>query len=211
MKDTPTPDQRCKYDAAFRAEALRLAAQRRSAQAAARALNIDPKRLYQWQKSAQTPGAAALGAALDSAMATELRQLRAANRRQALEILKKAITNNRFKRVILQTPEQRAATALSMPSTATIPCDDFARCPACQPADFALGNEASNGRWGAHHRPGKRRWLSYSGCIHAARAPTGCRWPCARKATRWAASACARPCAAGACAPCKPRPTPRAP
>ena len=52
MKDTPNPDKRRKYDAVFRAEALRLAAQSRSAQAAARALNIDPKRLYQWQKAA---------------------------------------------------------------------------------------------------------------------------------------------------------------
>ena len=93
MKDTPKPDNRRKYDAAFRAEALRLAAQSRSTQAAARALNIDPKRIYQWQKTAQTPVSAALGAALDPATALELRQLRAANRRQVqeLDILKKAI------------------------------------------------------------------------------------------------------------------------
>jgi transposase len=93
MKDTPKPDKRRKYDAAFRAEALRLAEQSRSTQAAARALNIDPKRIYQWQKTAQTPIAAALGTALDPATAAELRHLRAANRRQAqeLEILKKAI------------------------------------------------------------------------------------------------------------------------
>ena len=72
---------------------MRLAEQSRSAQAAARAraLNIDPKRLYQWQKAAQTPVAAALGAALDPATAAELRQLRALARRQALDILKKAI------------------------------------------------------------------------------------------------------------------------
>ena len=37
MKDTPKPDNRRKYDAAFRAEALRLAEQSRSIQAAARA------------------------------------------------------------------------------------------------------------------------------------------------------------------------------
>jgi transposase len=93
MKDTPKPDKRRKYDAAFRTEALRLAEQSRSTQAAARALNIDPKRIYQWQKAAQTPVAAALGATLDPATAAELRQLRAANRRQAqeLDILKKAI------------------------------------------------------------------------------------------------------------------------
>ncbi len=93
MKDTPKPDKRRKYDAAFRAEALRLAEQSRSTQAAARALNIDPKRIYEWQKAAQTPVAAALGATLDPDMAAELRQLRALARRQAqeLDILKKAI------------------------------------------------------------------------------------------------------------------------
>ena len=93
MKDNPKPDNRRKYDAAFRAEALRLAEQSRSTQAAARALNIDPKRIYQWQKAAQTPVAVALGAALDPDTAAELRQLRALARRQAqeLEILKKAI------------------------------------------------------------------------------------------------------------------------
>ena len=93
MKDTPNPDKRRKYNAAFRTEALRLAEQSRSTQAAARALNIDPKRIYQWQKAAQTPVAAALGAALDPDTAAELRQLRALARRQAqeLDILKKAI------------------------------------------------------------------------------------------------------------------------
>ena len=93
MKDTPKPDKRRKYDAALRAEALRLAEQSRSTQAAARALNIDPKRIYQWQKAAQMPLAAALGAALDPDTAAELRQLRTLARRQAqeLEILKKAI------------------------------------------------------------------------------------------------------------------------
>ena len=60
MKYTPKPDNRRKYDAAFRAEALRLAEQSRSTQTAARALNIDPKRISQRQKAAQTPVAAAL-------------------------------------------------------------------------------------------------------------------------------------------------------
>jgi len=45
MKETPKPDKRRKYDAAFRAETLRLAEQGRSAQAAARAPNTDRKRL----------------------------------------------------------------------------------------------------------------------------------------------------------------------
>ncbi|WP_310393805.1 hypothetical protein [Hymenobacter sp.] len=52
MNDTPKPDKRRKYDAAFRAEGLRLAAQSRLVQAAVRALNIGPKRIYQWQKAA---------------------------------------------------------------------------------------------------------------------------------------------------------------
>jgi len=93
MKDSPPPAKRRRYDAAFRAEALRLAAESRSTQAAARAINIDPKRIYKWQKKALTPVAAARGTELDPAIAAELRQLRAANRRQAqeLEILKKAI------------------------------------------------------------------------------------------------------------------------
>jgi len=102
MKDSPQPAKRRRYDAAFRAEALRLASESRSTQAAARALNIDPKRLYKWQKEALTPMAAARGAELDPAAAAELRQLRAVNRRQAqeLEILKKAIA------IFSQTPDQ---------------------------------------------------------------------------------------------------------
>ena len=93
MNDTPKPDKRRKYDADLRTKALRLAEQSRSTQAVARALNLDPKRLYQWQKAAQILVVAVLGAALDQATAAELRQLRAANRRQAqeLEILKEAI------------------------------------------------------------------------------------------------------------------------
>ena len=93
MKETPKSDNRRKYDAAFRAEALRLAEQSRSTQATARALNIAPKRLYQWQKAAQTQVAAALGTALDPDTAAALRQLRALAQRQAQEpdILKKAI------------------------------------------------------------------------------------------------------------------------
>ena len=63
---------------------------------------VYPKRLYKWQKEALTPVAAARGAELDPATAAELRQLRAANRRQAqeLDILKKAIA------IFSQTPDQ---------------------------------------------------------------------------------------------------------
>ena len=93
MKDSPQPSKRRRYDAAFRAEAMRLAGESRSTQAAARALNIDPKRLSKWQKEALMPVAAAHGAALDPATAAELRQLRTANRWQAqeLDMLEKVI------------------------------------------------------------------------------------------------------------------------
>jgi len=46
MKDSPPSSKRRRYDAAFRAEALRLVGENRSTRAAARALNIDPKHLY---------------------------------------------------------------------------------------------------------------------------------------------------------------------
>ena len=46
MKDSSQPSKRRRYDAAYRAEALRLAGESRSTQAAARALNIDLKRIY---------------------------------------------------------------------------------------------------------------------------------------------------------------------
>ena len=81
---------------------LRMAGESRSTQAAAYALNIEPKYLCKWQKEALTPVAAARGAALGPTTAAELRQLRAANRRQAqeLDILKKAIA------IFSQTPNQ---------------------------------------------------------------------------------------------------------
>ena len=93
MNDCPPPAKRRRYDAAFRAEALRLAGESRSTQVAARALNSSPKLLCRWQKEALTPVAAACGAELDPTTAAELRQLRALARRQAqeLDILKKAI------------------------------------------------------------------------------------------------------------------------
>ena len=93
MKDSPQSTKRRRYDAAFRTEALHLAEQGRSTQATARALSVNPKLLYKWQKEALTPIAAARGAELAPATAAELRHLRALSRRQARElvILKKAI------------------------------------------------------------------------------------------------------------------------
>lgn len=95
MKVSPQPAKRRRYDVAFRARRNASARESRSTQAAARALTIDPKRIYTWQKEVLTPVAASRGAELAPATAAELRQLRAANRRQAqeLEILQKAIAS----------------------------------------------------------------------------------------------------------------------
>ena len=50
-KSRRTPATRRKYDDAFTAEALRLASESRSMQAAAQQLNISPKLLYRWQEA----------------------------------------------------------------------------------------------------------------------------------------------------------------
>lgn len=46
-----SPDKRRKDDDAFKAEALRLASESRSTQAAAQQLGISPKLLYRWQQA----------------------------------------------------------------------------------------------------------------------------------------------------------------
>ena len=74
------PIKRPRYDATFRAEALRLANESRSTLTAARALNIDAKRLYAWHKAAQQPLPA------NPAEAAEVRTLRAVNKRLAQEL-----------------------------------------------------------------------------------------------------------------------------
>ena len=152
MKETPKPDNRRTYDAAFRAEALRLAAQSRSTQAAARALNIDPKRLYQWQKAAQTPVAAVLGSALDPDTAAEPRQLRALARRQPqeLDILKRAIA------IFSVTQTPLAATASSPPNVDIATCGGSAKCSGCRPVGIMRGKRGSSGRWTSKRRLGER-------------------------------------------------------
>ena len=99
MEKAP-PTNRPRDDAAFRAEALRLASESRSTLAAARALNIDAKRIDAWQKAAQAPLPA------DPAEAAEVRALRTANKRltQELDILKKAIASACFKRRLSHSP-----------------------------------------------------------------------------------------------------------
>ena len=50
-KSNTTPDKRRKYDDVFKAEALRLATESRSTQAAAAQLGISPKLRYRWQQA----------------------------------------------------------------------------------------------------------------------------------------------------------------
>jgi transposase-like protein len=50
MKDSPQPTNHRRYKFTFRAEVLPLASESRSTQAAARALHINAKLLYKWQK-----------------------------------------------------------------------------------------------------------------------------------------------------------------
>jgi transposase len=84
-----TPDKRRKYDDAFKAEALRLASESRSTQAAAQQLGISPKLLYRWQQAQLIAEVGSLEVARDP----EVRQLRAQLKRaeQELNILKKAL------------------------------------------------------------------------------------------------------------------------
>ena len=84
-----SPGKRRKYNEAFKAEALRLAGESRSTQAAARQLGISPKLHHRWQ---QTPLVAEVGSG-EVARDLEVRALRVRLKRaeQELGILKKAL------------------------------------------------------------------------------------------------------------------------
>ncbi len=88
-KSKTTPDKRRKYDDAFKVEALCLASEGRSTQAAARQLGISPKLLYRWQQAQLVAEAGSVEVARDP----EVRALRARLKRaeQKLDILKKAL------------------------------------------------------------------------------------------------------------------------
>lgn len=75
-------DKRCKYDAAFKAEALRLASESCSTQAAARQLGISPKLLYRWQQAQLVAEVGGEEVARDS----EVRALRARLKRAEQEL-----------------------------------------------------------------------------------------------------------------------------
>lgn len=76
------PDQRREHDEAFQAEALRLALESRSTQAAARKLGIRPKPRHGWQ---QAQLMAAVGSAA-VARASEVRAFRARLKRAEREL-----------------------------------------------------------------------------------------------------------------------------
>lgn len=71
------PDKRRKYGEAFKQEALRLASESRSTQAAARQLGISPKLLYRWQQAQLVAEVGSVEVTRDP----EVRALRAANKR----------------------------------------------------------------------------------------------------------------------------------
>ena len=90
-KSGTSPDKRRKYDEAFKAEALRLASESRSTQAAARQLGISPKLLYRWQQAQLVAEVCSEEVARDP----EVRALRARLKRaeQELDILKNALAS----------------------------------------------------------------------------------------------------------------------
>ncbi len=89
-----SPDKRRKYDGAFKAEALRLASESRSTQAATRQLGSRPKLLYRRQ---QAQVVAEVGR-VEVARNPEVRALRAQLNRAEQEInrLKKALVSQRL-------------------------------------------------------------------------------------------------------------------
>jgi transposase len=90
-KSKKTPDKWRKYDDAFKAEALRLASESRSTQAAAQQLGISPKLLYRWQQAQLIAEVGSVEVVRDP----EVHQLRAQLKRaeQELDILKKALVS----------------------------------------------------------------------------------------------------------------------
>lgn len=80
-KSKKTPDKRRKYDDAFKAEALRLASESRSTQAAQQ-LGISPKLLYRWQEAKLVAEVGSAEVARDPAV----RQLRAQLKRAEQEL-----------------------------------------------------------------------------------------------------------------------------
>lgn len=96
----PTPDKRRKYDEAFKAEALRLASESCSKQAAAQQLGISPKLFYRWQQAQLVAEVGSEEVARDP----EVRALRARLKRaeQELDMLKKALVSNCLTRSIAQ-------------------------------------------------------------------------------------------------------------
>lgn len=88
-KNGASPDKRRKYGEAFKAEALRLAGESRSTQAAARQLSISPKLLYRWQQAQVVAEVGSEEVARDPEVRAQRARLKRAE--QELDSLKKAL------------------------------------------------------------------------------------------------------------------------
>ena len=90
----PAPALRRKYDAAFRAEAVRRVTAGQPAAGVARALGLSPSVLARWLAAARRPASAVAEQAAAQELAAENRRLRAALAvaEQERDILKKAVT-----------------------------------------------------------------------------------------------------------------------
>ena len=129
-----TPDKRRKYDDAFKAEALRLAGESRSTQAAAQQLGVSPMLLYRWQQAQLIAEVGSVEIARDP----EMRQLRVQLKRaeQGLDTSKRSL-------VIFGQPTRCVPTTTSSSVGRGCPCANSARCWAWPPARTMPGSGAS--------------------------------------------------------------------
>ena len=137
-----SPDRRRKYDEAYKAEALRLASESRSTQAAARQLGISPKLLHCWQQAQLVAEVGSEEVARDP----EARALRARLKRaeQELDILEKNLgrlrpadpvsASRHFARRAAHVPVRRLCQVLRVAPTAYYAWLGRRQQPTAQPA-----------------------------------------------------------------------------
>ena len=181
MEKAPPPN-RPRHDAAFRAEALCLASESRSTLAAARALNINAKLLYQWQKAAQKP------LPTDPAEAAEVRALRTANKRLAQEpdILKKLSSSAKCLRRIFASPDPMGPLHFIDQQRVQYPVQQLCRMLGVVPSRYYAWRHASAvGAVGQPNRPGKRKCSPCSTTIDAGTTPVASKSNCGKRATAW--------------------------
>jgi len=123
-KSKTGPDKWRKYDDAFKAEALRLASDDRSTQAAAQQLGISPELLYRWQQAQRVAEVAC-----DPKVRARLERAE-----QELDILKKTGSS------LASLCGERLPAHRPTPSSSA----SFARCWAWPPAPIMRGSGASH-------------------------------------------------------------------